>query len=50
MIKGGHQNPEDWKPVKTHQDVLEHIEVIAGLADTYANAIRQRGRQWWGRL
>jgi phage anti-repressor protein len=45
MIKGGHQNPEDWKPVETRQDVLEHIEVIAGLADAYANTIRQRGRR-----
>jgi phage anti-repressor protein len=44
MIRGGHQHPEDWKPLETRQDALEHVEVIAGLLETYSRTLRDRGR------
>ncbi|PTQ80729.1 phage anti-repressor protein [Nitrosospira multiformis] len=45
MILSGRQHPEDWKPLETRQDALEHVEGMASLLETYSNVIRERGRR-----
>ena len=46
MIRRGLQHPEDWKPLETRQDALEHVEGMASLLETYSNVIRERGRRF----
>lgn len=45
LVLCGHTQPQDWAPIETTQDVLEILEVAAGMCDAHANSLRNRGRR-----
>lgn len=45
MVQGRHIKPEDWQPEETRREVLQDIEVTAGILEAQANMLRVRGKR-----